>query len=95
VILWQTPKDADPLIDALPQGTRKVWDEAAEDHWRAELRRIEEIEVRRILAFRDFVDKAEEVVGEPPPPDAARALLHKKLVKVFPLFRPPAGNAGE
>ena len=28
MILWQTPKDADPLIDALPQGTRKVWDRA-------------------------------------------------------------------
>jgi hypothetical protein len=94
VILWQTTK-SDPLVDALPQGTRKVWDEEVANHWRTELRRIEEIELRRILAFQDLLAKAEDVVGEPPPADEVRALLHKKVSKVFPLLCPSIANAAE
>ena len=95
VVLWPTSREGEPLVDALPQGTRKVWDEAPDNHWRTDLRRVEEIEIRRILAFRDVLDKAEEVVGQPPPADAVRALLHKKLNKVFPLLRPLATCAAE
>jgi hypothetical protein len=95
VILWQTTREDDPLVDALPQGTRKVWDEESDNHWRSELRRVDEIEIRRILAFQELREKAEEAVGQPPPAEAVRTLLHKKVNKVFPLLRPPAVNAAE
>jgi hypothetical protein len=95
VILWQTTREGSPLVDALPQGTRRVWDDESDNHWRTELRRVEGIDIRRILAFQDFLDKAEEVVGQPPPADAVRALLHKKVNKVFPLLLPPNANAAE
>jgi hypothetical protein len=90
-----TTREGEPPIDALPQGTRKVWDDQADNHWRTELRHIDEIDIRRILAFQDVLDKAEEVAGQPPPADAVRALLLKKLNQVFPLLRPPAGNTAE
>jgi hypothetical protein len=95
VILWQTIREDDPLVDALPYGTRKVWDEECDNHWRTELRRVEEIEIRRILTFQDLLEKAEEVVGQPPPSDAVRSLLHKKLQKAFPLLRPPTTDTTE
>jgi hypothetical protein len=95
VILWQTSKDGDPLADALPPGTRTVWDEESDNHWRTELRRIDEIEIRRILAFKDLLEKAEDVVGQPPPAEAVRVLLHKKVGKLFPLLRPPAASAAK
>lgn len=96
VILWPTSKEDDPLFDALPQGTRKIWDEEADNHWRTELRRIEEIEVRRILAFQSLAEKAEELAEQAPPPaNAVRDLLHKRLSKVFPLLLPPAATTAE
>jgi hypothetical protein len=90
-----TTREGDPLEDALPPGTRGVWDEESGNHWRTELRHIEEIEIRRILTFQDLLERVEEVAGQPPPADAVRDLLHKKLNRVFPLLRPPGGETVE
>jgi tetratricopeptide (TPR) repeat protein len=81
-------REGDPLVDALPQNTRKVWEKEFDNHWRTELRHIEESEIRRILAFQGFLERAQELVGKPPPAGAVRDLLHKKLAGVFPLLLP-------
>jgi hypothetical protein len=95
LILWQTTRKCDPQFDALPQATRKVWDQESGNHWRTELRRVEESDIRRVLAFQGFLERAEEVAGLQPPAEDVRALLHKKLNKVFPLFVPQATSAPE
>jgi hypothetical protein len=90
-----TTKEGDPMVDALPPGTRGVWDEESDNHWRTELRHIEEIDIRRILTFQDLLERVEETAGQPPPAEAVRDLLHKKLNRVFPLLRPPGGETIE
>jgi hypothetical protein len=94
VVLWPTQWEED-LVERLPPSTRKVWDDEDVNHWRSELRRVTDLDLRRLLAFRDLVEGVAEAAEQPPSPEAVREFLHQKAGKLFTLFVPPTNTASE
>jgi hypothetical protein len=89
VVLWPTQNDADDLAALLPRITRQAWEDQQANHWRTDLRRTDELGLRRVLAFADLVALAEEAAGEAPPPAQVRDFLHARFSWLFPLLVPP------
>jgi hypothetical protein len=92
VILWPAQKEGEDLVELLPTNTRKTWDSEAANHWRTELRRIDELDVRRILAVLDLTTTVEEIAGDLLPPEHLRGFLQQRLLRVFPLMAPAYGR---
>lgn len=95
VVLWPTHREGEDPIEMLPAGTRRVWDDEAENHWRTELRRIDDLCLRRILAFLELLDHVAEMAGSSVPPEPVRGFLHSRMSKLFPLLLPPAARTPE
>jgi hypothetical protein len=93
LILWPTPRENEDLSDYLPPGTRRVWEAEEANHWRTTLRRIDELDLRRVLVFQSLVTDVQESAQESPPMEILRAFVHQKMGKLFPLFCPPQGPA--
>jgi hypothetical protein len=89
VILWPTQRDGEDLADLLPPGTRKAWEEEEGDHWRTELRRVEELDLRRVLVFVNLLADVEEAAQRSAPADVLRAFVHQRVGKLLALLLPP------
>jgi hypothetical protein len=94
VVLWLT-KNEGALVEALPTNTRKAWDDHATDHWRTELRPVKELDLRRILCFRNLLRDVEEAAGQPPPADELGRFLQNRVSSVLPLLLPSQPTESE
>jgi hypothetical protein len=93
LILWPTQREAENLADCLPPGTRKAWENEEANHWRTALRRIDDIDLRRILVFQSLLMEVQEIAQVSPPGDILHTFVHQKMGKLFPMFSPPQGPA--
>jgi len=94
IVLW--PRDADgDLIEAMSEGTRKVWDENRHHHRKTQLRRVTEQDLRALLTLRHLPRLIEKTMDQPPPAEVYADFLREKLRNVLPLLVPPSANVSE
>jgi hypothetical protein len=91
VILWPTEATGD-LIASMSDGTREVWDANREYHHKTQIRRIAELDLRRLLCLRVLPRYLEEAT---PPIDVYAEFLRDRLGVLLPLLVPPSTSTPE
>lgn len=96
VILWPPTKEGDELVELLPAATRSVWDQSRHRK-KATLRRIEQSELRTLLAVPDWLGQVASLSEGPAPAEALNAFITKRFQPLLQLLGPPAAAlaAGE
>jgi hypothetical protein len=89
VVLWPRNADGD-LVEALPRATRDVW-ESGTGHFRAAaLRPLTNDDLRKLLAFPDWLDGLQGLVEAPIPVEVVRTFVQQHCRAVVQLALPPA-----
>jgi hypothetical protein len=87
VVLWPKVVDDDDMVSALPAATRKVWDGASRRR-RAALRQLPTDDLRKMLAFPEWLEAVAAAAEQPPPEDVLRPFVSGKCQSVFRLVLP-------
>jgi hypothetical protein len=75
-------------VDLLPTFTRQAWDQETGNHWRTDLRRIAELDLRRIITCGQLQNSVAEATQQTPPAEVVREFIQQRLGHVFPLLCP-------
>jgi hypothetical protein len=92
VVLWPPTKEGDNLVELLPAATRSVWDQSRHRK-KATLRRIEQSELRTLLAVPDWLGQVSSLSEAPPPAEALKAFIVKRFQPLLQLLGPPPASA--
>ncbi len=87
IILWPSQVEGE-LIEALTAGTRSVWEEKKDDHWRTELRRIGDLELRHLLAARELLARVAQSAEPAGAAEAVREFFLQRVSRLFPRLAP-------
>jgi hypothetical protein len=92
LVLWPTASDRDDLAEALPAGTRAVW-EASRQKTNVAFRRIGNDELAILLAAPDWLSAAQADADQPVPTETIQAFVKEKCQSLLQLISPPQPQA--
>ncbi len=88
LVFWPTPSDSDNLVQALPTGTRAVWDGSRHKN-DVTLRRIGNDELCTFLAAADWLSAVAIAADQPVPPEVVQSFIKEKCQSLLQLIAPP------
>jgi hypothetical protein len=85
-VLWPTAND--DVVNALPTGTRAVWDGSRHKNDMI-LRRIGNDELCTLLAAADWLSAVAAAADRPVPPEVVQSFIKEKCQSLLQLIAPP------
>jgi hypothetical protein len=91
LVLWATQTDREDLVEALPTGTRSVWDGSRHTS-NVTLRRVSNDEVCTLLTVPDWLNAVQAAADQPVPPEVVQSFIKERFQSLLPLIAPPVAE---
>jgi hypothetical protein len=92
VVLWPRPA-ADDFVATLPEATRQVWNRAPQRR-RAALRPVGDDDLRKMLAFPEWLDSVQTLSGQVVPEELLRSFVRQHCESLVQKALPHASDQG-